>query len=112
MMILTEAGKNGRMRNIDIEATHQGHDIWHCFDECREKNFSHERADTEAEKAIFSELVQTITSEAFDPDMATFNDTAKGALFDGKEITIIEETELGDDESVYVDAPEIPLVWR
>jgi ankyrin repeat protein len=107
--ILTNAARIGRFQNLDLEALHEKHDIWHCFDKCRDKWFVGERQSLEVEKPAFQRLIEAIEGIVFEVEAEA---SSEDFLVEGvkKDSTVsVEHVELvmTDDESIYADAKEV-----
>ncbi|KAK7192656.1 hypothetical protein DPSP01_006599 [Paraphaeosphaeria sporulosa] len=55
---IIEYADRGKLGFIDVNVPHNGHDIHHCFDRCRDLWFVGQRAEKDVEKAVFLRMVR------------------------------------------------------
>ena len=111
--ILADAARIGRFENLDLEALHEKHDIWHCLDKCRDKWFVGERQSLEVEKKAFQTLIQAIEGIVFEEDAAASADDCfieEDAKNNSPVVVEHVELVMTDDESIYTDAQEVLYV--
>ncbi|KAI1456974.1 ankyrin repeat-containing domain protein [Annulohypoxylon moriforme] len=60
MRTLADLASCGKMTRINLNAKHNGHDLWTCFDTCREEMQPEAREERERERKAFEDLVDTI----------------------------------------------------
>ncbi|KAI2631556.1 ankyrin repeat-containing domain protein [Hypomontagnella submonticulosa] len=61
MRTLADLASHGRMTRINLNAKHNGHDLWTCFDTCRRKGMYPEaRGDGERERKAFEDLLDIV----------------------------------------------------
>lgn len=58
--ILEEAAQTGKMRDVDTDATHEGHHLLGCLKECRSQKFARDREDESVEKNSFKRLLEAV----------------------------------------------------
>jgi ankyrin repeat protein len=56
--LIIEYADRGTLGLFDVNVLHNGHDIYHCFDRCRDLWFVGQRARKEVEKAVFDRMIQ------------------------------------------------------
>lgn len=58
--ILEEAAKSGKMKYVDTDVTHEGHNLHGCLGECRAQKFVRNREDNNVEEENFQRLLQAV----------------------------------------------------
>ncbi|KAI1761264.1 ankyrin repeat-containing domain protein [Hypoxylon sp. FL1150] len=60
MRKLADLASSGKMTRINLNAKHNCHDIWTCFDTCRKEMYTQAREDGERERKAFEDLLDTV----------------------------------------------------
>ena len=60
---LTEWAKQGKLHDVDLNGLHEGHDVWHCFEKCRNDSYTGPRATEQEERQALSALLSSVEEE-------------------------------------------------
>jgi ankyrin repeat protein len=55
-----EYNQAGKLRGVDVDSLHLGHDIWQCFDICRKERYWGDEEDPERDREAFRSLLDTV----------------------------------------------------
>ena len=64
--LLARSARRGRLRDVDCDRLHKGHQVWICLQACRDRSLGEKRGPLALEQPVFEELYHCIRQSQID----------------------------------------------